>query len=371
MTTLPLPQLAGSDLLTHSRLTAYRTCPRKHQIAYELGIRRDVDAQPLRMGGAVHLAIDLRCKGSEIAEAIEAAVIGYEVVPNWAETDEQVADWMVERVTVEMLLRGYFDYWENGTHFDNVTVVEILESEQAFQLPIRNPDTGATTPTFKFGGKTDQIVKLADGRIAVQENKTTGEDIGPDSDYWKRLRIDPQISGYFRAGQARGFDVATVLYNVIRKPTIRPCQVPLLDENGEKVVVDQEGNRVFKADGKPRQSADSAKGYTLLSRRETPAEYGERLRQDIAERPTFYFARQEIPRIDADLEDFDRELWQLQQQLRESQKSGRWFRNASACLGFGRCQYFELCTNGYQPGGNVPDGFTRVDNVHPELVSGD
>lgn len=371
MDVISLPQLTGSNLLTHSRLSSYRTCPRKHYLAYELGIRKDVDAQPLRIGGAVHLAIDLRSKGSEIDEAIEAATIGYEVVPAWAKTDEQVADWLIELVTVETLLRGYFDYWEKGGHPPEVTPVEIIESEQSFAIPIHNPDTGSTTPLFRFAGKTDQIVKLANGWVAVQENKTTGDDIGPDSDYWKRLRIDAQISGYFRAAQARDHDVRTVLYNVIRKPSIRPCQVPLLDENGEKVVVDDAGNRVLKADGTPRQSADSAKGYTLLSRRENADEFGERLRQDIAQRPTFYFARQEIPRIDADLDDFDRELWMLQQQLRESQKSGRWFRNAGACLGFGKCTYFDLCTSGWQPSSGVPSGFTTVTNIHPELSSGE
>jgi hypothetical protein len=371
MTTIPLPQLTGRELLTHSRLSTYRTCPRKHYIAYELGIRREVDAQPLRMGGAVHLGLELRAKGERIDDAIMHAVIGYEVVPGWAKTEEQIADWLVERVTVQELLRGYFRYWEEGQHAPEITPDVIIESESGYTMPIRNPDTGAVTPLFKAAGKTDKVVTLADGRLAVMEHKTTGDDIDADSDYWKRLRIDSQISGYVKAARHRGHAVETVLYDVLRKPKIAPKQVPLLDKDGIKVVVDPEGNRVYNENGKPRQSADSAKGWTLLSRVETPEEFGERLRADIAERPTFYFARQEIPRLDSDLAEFDEELWQIQQQLREAQKTGRHFRNAAACLMFGKCTYFDICTNGVDASKTVPAGFTRVEDIHPELTSGD
>jgi hypothetical protein len=42
---------------------------------------------------------------------------------------------------------------------------------------------------------------MADGRLAVLECNTAGEDVGPDSDCWLRLRYDGQISLYFLAAR--------------------------------------------------------------------------------------------------------------------------------------------------------------------------
>jgi hypothetical protein len=60
-------------------------------------------------------------------------------------------------------------------------------------------------------------------------------------------------------------------------------------------------------------------GYTLDTRPCTVAEWGERLRDDIAARPEFYFARVEVARLDQDLDEFAAELWDLQHQVRQAQ----------------------------------------------------
>jgi len=301
---------------------------------------------------------------------VARAVEGYETLPLWANDDAKVQEWLVERITVACLLSGYFWFWEREGLPRAFDPIEYVESEGSFELPLINPDTGMQTPTWRNGGKTDAIVRLRDGRVAVMEHKTCSDDIGPTSDYWTRLRIDGQISNYFLAARARGHDVQTVLYNVIRKPTIRPKQIPVLDEQGFKIVLDRDGQRVRSKDGKKwRESADAAEGWTVYTTIETPDDYGTRLTQDISERPDFYFARREIPRLDADIQEFRSELWQMQQQIREAQKTGRWFRNTSACLTFGRCAYLDVCSGGITPN-QIPAGFVRVNDLHPEL-SGD
>ena len=180
--------------------------------------------------------------------------------------------------------------------------------------------------------------------------------------------IDSQISIYWAAAHAKGHAIETTIYDVIRKPTIAPRQIPLLDSDGIKIVLDANGDRATKKDGSPRQSADSKLGYVMQTRQETPTEYGERLTLDIGQRPDFYYARQEIPRLQADLDEGAWDVWQTAKMIRECQKFNRWPRNTSACVGFGRCQYFKLCTGGYDPqSSETPDGFVVVDNVHPEL----
>ena len=52
----------------------------------------------------------------------------------------------------------------------------------------------------------DRIVRLADGRLALQEYKTTTKDTAPGGAYWARLRLDQQVSRYMLAARAEGLD---------------------------------------------------------------------------------------------------------------------------------------------------------------------
>jgi len=373
--TLSLPQLAGSSFLTHSRMTCAKKCKRKHHLQYNLGIRPKKIAKPLRMGAAFHIGIDCRAKGKTTDEAILAAVASYEELPHWANDDDKIFEWRVEREVVAVLLSGYFWYWERPEISNEIRPVRFIESEKGYVLPIRNPDTGGISRTFQFAGKRDQIVELGDGAIVVMENKTCGDSIEPGSEYWLRLRIDQQITGYVKAARAEGHAITDVLYNVVRKPTIEPKLIPLVDEAGFKIVLDASGQRVFNMKksgeiGDPRQSADKEKGWVLQNRRETPQEFGERLRIDISERPEFYYARRRIPRLETDMAEFDYELWQQAQELGDARRLNRHYRNTSACLTMGRCEYLDICHQGIELTA-IPDGFERVEDIHPELKEGD
>lgn len=307
------------NLLTHSRMSSAKSCLRRHYFAYELGIRPNRDSQPLRMGAAFHLGIDLLAQGVDPVESASRAVAGYEVVPQWCASEEDVDEWMIEREIVARLIVGYHLRWGREN-------VEIVATEQAFILPIKNLETGGVTPNFRFAGKIDKIAKLPDGRLAIIEHKTTSS---IDDDYWMRLRLDTQISGYMLAARVMGHDVTTVLYDVVRKPSIRP--------------------------------------KLIRGVRETIAQFGDRLALDLTERPDFYFARREIPRLESDLDEFLAELWQQQQLLRECQRTGRWYRNTNSCLHPFKCPYFALCCNGVNATDQIPDGFVKVTNVHQEL----
>lgn len=365
---IPLPQLVGSHLLTASRMQSFKTCPRLHYYRYELGLRPMDTAKPLRMGAAIHAGIDARARGKSTDAAIWDAIVGYEKPPAWVNDDERRAAWLVEREVVARLLAGYWWYWERPEVPDAIRVATVIESEGMFKMPIRNPQTGRATPRFLNAGKRDGLVTLGDGRVAVRECKTAGEDIGPDSDYWKRLRIDAQISNYYITAQDQGRPVATVLYDVIRKPTIEPRLIPELDTDGHKIVTDvATGERVMLPNGKPRQSGDSSKGWHVLTRRESDAEYGDRLTADIGARPEWYYQRREVPRLIDDLAEYRDELWQIQATIADAQRHGRWFRNSGACrVGNRTCEYLDPCSRNVGPG-VVPDGFQIVTDIHPEI----
>ncbi len=300
--------------LTATRLATLRACPRQHYYRYELGLSRIKDAAALRLGSAFHAGLEARNKGASAEDAIAQATAGYARIPEWSDPVE----WAVERETVEALLAGHFWRYEKDD-------IEIIASEIVFDLPLVNPDSGAKSRTFCLAGKIDGIAELADQRVAVLEYKTCSEDIGPDSDYWLRLRCDLQISQYVLAARAIGYDIATVLYDVTRKPTIR------------------------------------------LRKEETPEEFGERLLQDIGDRPDYYYQRREIPRLEDNLIEFQSELWQQATQLIESRYRERWFRNVSR-MTCSMCQFSELCFQRIQVNPDAPPaGYEILSDVHPEL----
>lgn len=355
MTTLALPQLTGANTLTNSRMQTFRTCPRKHLYRYELGVRKSRQEDYFRLGGAFHLGLDLRAQGKTEADAIAGAVAGYDTLPGWCQSDEQVAEWMVERETVARLLSGYFWRWSDPG--PNVIVpAEVIATEQVFDLPVVNPETGKASTLWRVGGKIDKIVKLSDGRLAVMEHKTTGDSIEPGSDYWTRLEIDSQISLYMYAARQMGFNVATVLYDVARKPGIRPRKITRKD-------YDEIASGTYCGEPLTVSPSDIHTGEV-----ERPAMYGARLTADIAARPDFYYSRREIPRLDVDLDGFAQELWDTAATIREARNHGRHYRNSGACTGFGTCEYLSHCLVGITRE-RPPAGFEAINNIHPELES--
>lgn len=352
------------NLLTHSAMSCYKSCPRRYYYAYIKTIRKERTSDPLRIGSAVHIGLDLLAQGKSTDDVCNAVRDQYADPPQWtlAEPDGQF-EWDVECETVVRLLLGYAWRWGN----DEFTTID---TEMEFNVPLLNPDTGRPSRTFRHAGKIDKRGKTADGRNAIREHKTTGDDISPDSDYWTRLRMDQQIGGYWLASIATGFVPDTIEYDVIRKPGIEPKLMPLTDTEGRKIVLDDDGRRAFKSNGEPYESSNAAKGLKLQQRRETPEEFGERLAADLAERPDFYFARHEIPRIESDIEDFRNELWQIAQQIGEATHKGRWYRNTDACLRPYKCEFFGPCSNGTYLLTEVPSGYIQLGTPHPELTGG-
>jgi hypothetical protein len=308
------------------------------------------------MGSAFHAGVEMLGRGEPIAEACWHVGHAYDDMPESFDAYE----WAIERETVLRFVCAYEWRW-------STMKLESIQTEHAFRLPLINPATGKSTPSFDLAGKIDGIVRLEDGRLAVKETKFLSDDVGPDSDLWRRLRMDAQISLYIHAARKIGYDVSTVLYDVARKPSISPCPVPLVDESGTKIVLDQSGERVKTKDGKKwRQTGDAELGYVLQTRPMTVEEWGEKLTADIIERPDFYFARVEVPRLDQDVAEFQSELWDVQLAIREAQKTGRHYRTVSKQCVY--CPYFAICSeNQVVRADNPPIGFVVLSNRHPEL----
>ncbi len=303
-------------ILTNTAAATFRACPRKYRNRYIFRLARVRQATALRFGSAFHLGLEIRGRDLPLLDPIAEATAGYETRPDWAEPVE----WAVERETLRQLLAGHI--WRYSQ--DNLSHVAV---EKSFEMSLTNPATGWSSHRFRLAGKIDGIVQLPDGRLAVLEYKTAGEDIGPAGEYWPRLRCDGQISLYVLAARSMGFDVAAVLYDVTRKPTIR------------------------------------------LRQNETPEEYSQRLYEDIDARPDYYFQRREIPRLEDELAEFQSELWQQAQAIGEATNHDRWYRGVSK-ITCGNCEFSQLCFNNTRiDPTSPPAGFQVLADAHPELTA--
>ena len=353
--------------LTNSEIQCAKTCMRKHFLQYRRGIRTVTDAPPLRVGSCFHEGQDLYNKGATVNEAMLAAVSPYDGKP----------DLYVEREITARMLAGHIWRWE-------LEKLDIIESEKVFVVPIINPETERASRTYKLAGKIDGIARLSDGNLSLVEYKTTSDNLDPTGDYFARIRIDMQVSLYIIAAQQMGHDINRVLYDVTRKFKTSPTKLTQgatkqLQETGRHIVDDVligeyeitcDGDKISHVDGFPVEIIPGKKGYAI---RETVQMMGDRIAKDMNADPNKYFSRQIFMRTENDLLEARHELWQMAQIMGNSQRTGMYPRNTGACIGFGKCPYFRLCTNGFTGSDEdmpmLPDAFKVVADKHQELIA--
>lgn len=311
----PRSCVAGLQLLTESRAQTWRRCKREERLRYVEGLFPRETAEALRFGTLGHHALEEWWRGIDGTERLGcalAAIIGERATP---ESDPY------EIARLEALVIGYDLRWKAERY-------EVLGVELEFRAPLVNPETGAASRTFQRAGKLDVMARDGEGDIII-EHKFSGEDIGPGSTFWARLRIGGQSAGYIRGAEALGYKPRGVLYDVVAKPRLKPLQA-----------------------------------NTRRAAPESVDEYQKRVLADIAENPDKYYQRGLVVRLDDELAEHDQEMWQLGQEVREHHRLGLAPRNTDACHRYGSmCCFFPLCA-----GESSPDEYQHAEWVHPELI---
>ena len=343
-------------LMTASRARTARACRRRHYLQYILGYRPAEDAAQLRFGTLLHLGLEAWWKAVQAALPVDEWLAAAQ-----RELIEENVD-PLDLAKLRVLLTGYHLRWAaEAAHY------EVLGVELQFEGPLTNPVTKAESRTWRLAGKLDVLVRdTRDNLVRVVEHKSSSEDVSPGSDYWRRLKMDGQVSVYFEGGRLLGHDVYAVLYDVVGKLQHQLSAVPVLDEHGNKVVLDAQGERVRTAQGKWRQTGDTAQGYVLQTRPETYEEFQARVAEVVALAPERFFTRGEVHRLEQELADGLTDVWQLAQSLRDEERTERFPRNPDACIQPGRvCPFFAACAGE----ASLKDErlYVQNDDVHPEL----
>jgi len=293
-------------------------------------LRRPVSvAQPLSFGSLGHRALEAWWKAPASIRLTEARRVIEE-----SDTDP------LDRIIAIELITGYHARWAD----EPITAVAV---ESQFEMDLVNPATESFSRTWTIGGKLDAIVERA-GRFWLMEHKFISStiDIRPGTVYWQKLQLDSQISTYVAGAESRGHPVIGCIYDVIRKPRIKPLLATPIE------------NRRYKKDG--------ALYANQREFDETLEEYRIRLHDDIATNPDSYYQRGEVFRNREEENAAGFDLWRVAKNIRACEKDNCWPRNSDSCWKYERaCDYWPVCIK--ETSIDDPIRFRTAENPNEEL----
>jgi hypothetical protein len=262
----------------------------------------------------------------------------------------QLTDGVLIAAKCRALLRGYAARWHDNPY-------QPFYIERLMLADLINPATQRISRTYRLAGRVDVLATYHDRNILI-DHKTTSQDIqDPAGSFWRQLVVESQPSHYMLLALQNGIKCDDAVWDVVRKPSISPKK--LTKAEARSVVATQ---KYFDIPVSESTWADVA----WLSERETPELYEARLTYDCThERPEWYFQRRSIPRLDSELLDHAKDLWDVGQDILNSRNMDRHIRNSGACMLYGSpCKFLGICS-GYDS--SASDKWTRKAQIHNEL----
>lgn len=282
--------------LSNNGLSTFRRCQRNYQYAYIDNAEPLGKSEALQFGSAYHTPLEHLWRNEPLDNALLACA-----------TEDPF-----RTATLRALIMGYDTLWKRD-EFETIAV------EESFEQPFDR---------VTIVGRMDAIAKDKEGRIWIVEHKTTSADLD-DPTYWQQLRLDPQISMYWRALKKMGLEPYGCLYDVTRKPTIKPMLATPVESRKYTKATKAEPSRLYS---------------NMRETDETPQEYFLRLTADIGENPSKYYRRATVARdaqdeFDAHMDD----VWTITA-IKHAEERGAFPRNPDSCRKFGSvCGYFPVC----------------------------
>lgn len=352
--------------LTKTNLGIKDRCDQLFHLTKNLGYRATSVADALRFGSLYHIGREIwwstmrviqaqeqsRAEGhsnlvTDPMNAIRMAIQGMRSSTVGKEVDE------FDLVKAEELMRGYHACYVDQPY-------KILFVEKQMTAKHLNPETGGQSQTWDLMGVLDSGAIDEQGRFVIFEGKTSSLDITPGSTYWQNLQMDPQPSIYWILASENPDlpEVQGVIYDVVKKPAIRPYKETPDDKKKFKCDKRCKGKCVGHTDGVLYAGQHETS--------ETPEEYRMRLKQDIRDHIDEYYVRGEITRTAKELEEFREVAWQKGLQIQNNRSKGTHPKSPGACEQYRHmCEFFPVCTG--QASLDDPLLYTKIDNVNPEL----
>lgn len=371
-------------LLTSSRIKLRRTCPRADWHRYEQGL---VSVAPesgsTALGTAVHSGLESWWTAWQTTDGL-GALDGAMCALQASECLQGDAFTMAKASAMMLAYDARWSRW--------AATVTVLGVEVPFRTALRHPISGVAARTWAVAGKIDLIVRLADGRVALADHKTTSADARSGSDYSRRLTLDPQVSTYFLGCEALGMPADLALWDVLRKPDVRPLLATPAESRVYTKAKDRACKECAKKKAAPAPHFDDEAGVWCAGGRvqtdpggalkagqrewdETPEAYQERCMAALADDgPEGALSHIEVVRSSAETEAHGWALWHTVREIEETRKAVQAARgdvravpqNPDACLKYGApCAYLPLCEG--TANAADPARYRRLPVVHGEL----
>lgn len=343
-------QSPSNHLITYSSGTCLCSCEEKFRLRYEEGLKPLADDIGARwIGSAMHAGLE-----AYIKHGLDAALESIKAIE---ESTPGIGDMVFKTVEgaakARAMVRAAAIKWPS-TAFSLV--------EHKVNMEIQNPETSGSSRSFVYAGKVDGVV----GEALID-----WKSVSDPARYIQEKTIGHQLECYALALFEEGVQVNSVQFRLIKRPTLQLSSIPVLDTDGQKVVLDVQGARVFKKDGKPRQTGDSASGYTVQTRPETGDEFEARCFEQLISEVGFLVEEERFLNV-ARMEDARRWLWSVSKRILSNRNTGHWLRNEHACWIFNRsCEFLAICQTACAGGDTqqiIDTEFEREETGHVELA---
>lgn len=375
--------------LSASCIKCFKACPMRFYYQYVLGLVPEVEIDAFRMGTNYHKIQEIAsmkpgtpclcaeqgphriaqceiCEGTGLVpdDTMDAVVRHLNKRYATPPAHKTVDEWEVERTILLYSLVGYKWWYQDAGY-------KVESLERKFNMPLLSPTTGHPLRA-NLKGIIDRIfTSESENNRFVHEYKSSSSSLDPDSDLWGKLTLDTQTRLYTYAAKRLDLGMCGVLYDVWRKPSIRPKKITQGDS--KKFLVDgmycgevfnTSGsvmiNGLLIVNGREAEVTPGAKEGTFAIR-ETPEMYGARLLQDITVRPEHYFARKEIAHHQSNIDAFQWDLYNIYKTICDMNNQGRWWCDESQCEATFKCPYIGFCYTHTTVGEDeVPDGFKKI-----------
>lgn len=316
------------EVLSNSRINTYRKCPRMYELKYVLGLKRHRDNEAALDGKSLHQAIELMLKGES-----ERSVVR-QVYAQYCEQDPVSAEY--KSFMVVAIARAWRRVYVNDP-------LEYIAVEQHAEMPLKSPLTGRNSTKHRVQGFIDGIVRHRDGTMWVVDHKLTSDSVGAESDFVKRLGIDTQPFTYIALATHLGLKVNGFIYDLVRKPGIRPRG--LRNKEIEELAggAKWHGHSIETANSEAARIVMKPKAEWEM--RETPPMYAARVYAEMVSDPGKYFGRHMMVPSRSELREWHNDLWMTKKLLDMSQNQGLYPKDTRSCLFPYRCDFADFCLN--------------------------
>ncbi len=330
------------QILTFSAARKFQSCHKSYYNRYKQNLVPLEQNETLFLGSTIHNALELWYKRDPNDPIIEIQIgrLIDEAYPLRVSDEKQKRDWHLATA----MMGGYINQYPREDF-------EIIDTELEFSIPIINPNTNRASRSFELMGKVDALVMLND-YYYIMEHKTAALITG---DYIEKLPMDFQINLYALAlSRFKNIPIAGVIYNVIQKSKIRQkmgeTETAFEIRRQELIRKSKTGKTSAK---RQMPESDEAFQHRLQSVYEDPKMF---------HRETLYLSSEDIRRTEY-------QLWEITQEILNTQKRGVWSQNTDTCFRYHRpCMYFPLCRAHDNP--NIKDNLYTELPPHSELSVG-